>query len=150
MHISWAALLLLSAVSVFAEEPPKVGQAVDGGIIASTNQLIRPAGKSVEFNGRPVDAVMATDGKTLFVKDNRDLVVIDVDTWRVKQELALTGTGGSMHGVVLSPDGSKVYLTSAHNLLFEGAIDSEGKVSWARKFDLPKPRQQAASQSAGM
>lgn len=138
---------LLACLPAMAQH---VGDKVDGGIVVSTQQLIRPAGQSVEFNGRPVDCALSTDKKTLFVKDNHGLVVVDVDSWRVKQELPMSGTGGSMHGIVAAPDSMHVYLTSAHNLLFEGEIDSDGTVAWSRMIDIPKPRKQAASQCAGM
>ncbi len=142
-----AFLVLNCCFCAFAQH---VGDPVDNGIIVSTQQLIRPAGKSLEFPGRPVDLTISPDHKNLFVKSNRGLIVIDVNSWSVKQELAMSGTGASMHGIAVAPDGKHVYLTSAHNLLFEGAIDDSGKVEWSRKFDLPKPRGESGSQSAGM
>src|SRR5690349_20169847 len=47
----------------------QVGPAAGGGgYVVSTKQFIRPAGKSVEFRGRPVDLVLSPDGKTVYVK----------------------------------------------------------------------------------
>src|SRR5207237_9980567 len=120
----------LISLDVLAQES-HVGDKVNGGIVVSTQQLIRPAGQSVEFRGRPVDCALSADGKTLFVKDNHGLVVIDVESWRVKQELAMTGTGGSMHGIVVAAVGKHIYMTSANKRLFDRDIDANDVVSCA-------------------
>src|SRR4051794_38787026 len=41
--------------------PVTVGATVDGGVVVATQQLIRPAGKQVEFHGRPVDLALSGD-----------------------------------------------------------------------------------------
>src|SRR5436190_12373263 len=61
----------------------------------------------------------------------------------------MSGAGGSMHGIVVAPDGKHVYLTSAQNLLFEAEV-TDGTVAWSRKIDIPKPKNFGNSQSAGM
>src|SRR4051812_8728120 len=82
---------------------PKVGDKVDGGTIVSTQQLIRPAGKSLQFDGRPVDLCLSHDGKTAFLKGNRYLTVVDLEKWAVKQELEIGDGGASMHGILATP-----------------------------------------------
>ncbi len=47
----------------------QVGPTPDGGTVVSTKQIIHPAGKSVEFNGRPVDLVLSPDCKVAYVKE---------------------------------------------------------------------------------
>src|SRR5207249_1458409 len=114
----------------WAEEPPrpavtaapKVGEARDGGTIVPSEQLVRPAGQAVEFSGRPVDVAVAPGGKSVFVKDNRGLVVIDSERWAVRQELKFPRDGGSMHGIAVTPDGKRVYATGSRSTLWEGLV----------------------------
>ncbi len=101
------------------------------------------------FGGRPVDLVLAPDGRTLYVKDNRGLVVIDAATWSIRQELKLSEGGGSTHGIAVTRDGARVYLTSAQNALFEGKVDSSGKVAWGKKIVLPGPGGSGAAHAGG-
>src|SRR5260370_41104993 len=55
-----------------------IGLQPDGSVVVPTNQVLRPAGKQITFPGRPVDLTLLEDGKTLVVKNLRDLVFIDV------------------------------------------------------------------------
>ena len=71
------AIALLLNVFAAADEVPHVGPAGDGGTIVSTQQLIRPAGKSLEYKGRPVDLVLAPDHKTAYVLSNASVLAID-------------------------------------------------------------------------
>ncbi|MBI4662872.1 MAG: bifunctional YncE family protein/alkaline phosphatase family protein [Verrucomicrobia bacterium] len=116
-----------------------VGPLQQGGFLAPTHQLLRPAGQSVEFGGRPVDLALSPDGRTLFVKDNRGLVVIDVATWKVRQELRLSEGGSSTHGIAATRDGTRVFVSGAQNTLWEAKVGDGGKLSWGRKTILPGP-----------
>jgi YVTN family beta-propeller protein len=147
-------VLIAAAVSVAilstiasAEDFPKVGPTKDG-VIVSTEQLVRPAGGVVEFGGRPVDLVVAPDGKSVYVKDNRGLVVIDQATWKVRQQISIGG--GSMHGIAVSADGHSVYLTSAGETLWEGKIDAAGQVNAGRKIRLPGSGGKGSSYPCGI
>jgi len=123
---------------------------VDRHLVA-THQVIRPAGKSVEFGGRPVDMVLSPDGKTLYVKDNRGLVVIETHNWKIRQELKFERGGGSMHGITVNRDGSRVYATTAQNILFEGKISpTDGRVSWSRRIILTGPGGNGNSHACGL
>ena len=121
-----------------APPEPKVGPTPDGTVV-STGQLVRPAGKVVQFNGRPVDLAVSTDGKTVFAKDDRGLVVIEAATWKVTQELAFPkGTGGaSMHGIAVAKDGKRVYATTANDKLHAFEIGKEGKWEVVLSIELP-------------
>jgi YVTN family beta-propeller protein len=66
-----------------------VGIQRDGSVVVPTNQVLRPAGQQVTFRGRPVDLIVTEDGKTLVVKNLRNLVFIDVASARIKQTLEL-------------------------------------------------------------
>jgi YVTN family beta-propeller protein len=67
----------------------KVGLQRDGSIVVPTNQILKPAGTQVTFPGRPVDLALTGDGKTLVVKNMKNLVFIDVARAKVKQTLDL-------------------------------------------------------------
>ena len=74
----------------------KVGVQPDGRIVVPTNQILKPAGKQVTFPGRPVDLAFADDGKTLVVKNMRDLVFIDRATGKIKQTLPPSRPSGEV------------------------------------------------------
>src|SRR5215213_6953534 len=66
----------------------KVGLQADGRIVVPTNQVLEPAGRQVTFPGRPVDLALIDEGRTLVVKNLKDLVLVDAATAQVKQVLA--------------------------------------------------------------
>ncbi|MBM3214504.1 bifunctional YncE family protein/alkaline phosphatase family protein [Candidatus Poribacteria bacterium] len=133
-----AFLWLFLALVVRADDPELVvGQREDGSHVVATSQIIRPAGRSVEFGGRPVDLVVDRRGSKVWAKDNRGLVQIDLHDWSVWQELAFESGGGSMHGIAVSRDGSRVFLTTAQDMLYEAVPFDGGDMQWARKIRLP-------------
>ncbi len=127
-----------------------VGPSPTGGHIVSTYQVLHPAGESLEFSGRPVDLVRSPDDLTLYVKDNRGLVVIDAKAWKIRQELKFPSGGGSTHGIVVTRDGSRVYLTTAQNILWEAKLTEAGKLTWGRKIALPGPGGTGNSHPGGL
>ena len=132
-------------------EPVKhVGPLAGGGHLTSTHQLIRPAGQSVEFGGRPVDLVMSPDGRSLYVKDNRGLVVIDAATWQIRQELKFSAGGSSVHGIVVTRDGARLFATTSQDILWEIKTTSGGKVELGRKLSLPGPDGKGNSAPGGL
>ena len=129
-------MIAASGVDAVAAETT-VGQNVNGGVIVPTKQLIRPAGKTVEFKGRPIDLAVAPDGKHVFLKDNSGIVVIETESWQVTQELKLKlPEGGSMHGILLSRDGRRLYATGSGNMLFEATIGSDATVKLGRRITM--------------
>jgi hypothetical protein len=122
-----------------AKSADQVGPLSSGGHLTSTHQLIRPAGQSVEFGGRPVDLVASPDGRTVYVKDNRGLVVIDAPTWKVRQELKFSAGGSGVHGIVVTRDGSRIYTTTSQDILWEIKVMPDGNAELGRKLVLPGP-----------
>jgi YVTN family beta-propeller protein len=112
-----------------------LAQAADN--VVATGQTVRPAGEVVEFSGRPVDLALSPDGETVFVKNLKGIVILDVKSWRIRQELPYD-QGGSMHGIAVSRDGRRVYLTMASGGLVQAIIDDNGKARWGRAVDMPK------------
>lgn len=134
----FVAATLLAILLGPAPHGAAIGPQPDGAHIVSTFQWVRPAGKTVKYGGRPVDVALSADGRTLYAKDNRGLMAIDTASWVLRQELPLGDTGGSMHGLVVSPDGTRVYLTTAQNHLSEAAIAGDGTLHWSRRIALPE------------
>jgi len=130
--------------------PMHVGPQPEGGYVVATGQRVRPVGQSVTFAGRPIDLALAPDGKALYVKDNRGLVVIATETWQLRQELAFPSGGGSMHGIAVAPDGRRLFLTTAQNILWEATVQADGTVAWGRKIALPGPGGKGDSDACGL
>jgi YVTN family beta-propeller protein len=114
-----------------------VGSVQQGGVLVPTRQLIRPAGRVVEFGGRPVALVVSPDGARVYAKDNHSIVAIDAAAGAARQQLPYAEKeGGSMHGLAISSDGSKLYVTTTLNRLREIDVGKDGKMAWGRSIDL--------------
>ncbi|MCC6360372.1 MAG: phosphoesterase, partial [Phycisphaerales bacterium] len=114
-----------------------VGPAGDDRTVVATGQLVHPAGRSVEIAGRPVDVVVSPDGAQAVVKDNRGLVVLDVASWSVLQEIKFPEGGGSMTGIAISRDGRRVYATTAKGDLIDAVRGADGRLKLDRTINLP-------------
>jgi DNA-binding beta-propeller fold protein YncE len=133
-----------------AQDTERVGPVKDGTLVP-TGQLIRPAGHIVSWQGRPVDLVLSGNGKRLYVKDNTGLLVLDTVAWKILQRLAFPArAGGSMQGLALTRDGRRLYATTAHNLLLEADVGSDGLLKWGRKILLPGPGGKGPVQATGI
>jgi hypothetical protein len=139
-------LLLLGIVSIPAwsavnapKQPLQMGPQSGGGYSVATGQLVHPAGKTIVFAGRPVDQVLVNKTKTLYIKDNWGLVVLDTLKWKILQEINYPEGGGSMHGIVATRDGSRIYSTTASNILWEAKVNPDHTISWGQKIVLPGP-----------
>jgi YVTN family beta-propeller protein len=171
-----ACRVLLVAVSILSADVQssraeqtadfKIGMQSDGSVIVPTNQVLRPAGKQVTFLGRPVDLALTEDGKTLVVKNLRDLLFIDVATAKIRQTLELdrgrgpepvfgikefitqpigpSGKPGSPYTdgfsvVGLVVQGDRVYVTDALRRLQVALRERDGRYRWAAPIELKTP-----------
>ncbi|HEY1381636.1 MAG TPA: bifunctional YncE family protein/alkaline phosphatase family protein [Gemmataceae bacterium] len=134
-------VLFTAAMTAAAQDAGRVGPA-DGGHLVPTGQLVRPAGRSVAWAGRPVDLALSPDGKTLYAKDDTGLVVIDPAAGAVRQHLPFGKAhgGGSMHGLAVSRDGARVYATTAEQSLAEAGVGPDGRLTLRRMIPLPGPK----------
>jgi YVTN family beta-propeller protein len=122
---------------------PRVGPA-EQGVVLPDAQLIRPAGKTVAYPGRPFDIALSPDGSEVFIKNATGLTVMDAKDWTVLEQAHYLGEEGSMHGIVTAPgkDGSvNVYVTGSHASILRGAWKPKGGLVWLNPIPLPAPKQ---------
>jgi YVTN family beta-propeller protein len=148
-------IIFLAAALLSCDKPKitpadAVGQRRDGGLIVSTAQLIRPAGQSLEFGGRPIDLALSRDGQTAFVKDRQGVLVVDIASWQVRQTLLYdTKEGATMYGLAVAPDGGSVYVTTTTHRL-RAATFADGKLKWGKSVALPGTDQKKQSYPCGV
>ncbi|QOV90244.1 bifunctional YncE family protein/alkaline phosphatase family protein [Humisphaera borealis] len=113
----------------------------DGGTIVTTGQLVRPAGKTLAYGGRPVDLCLSPDGKRLYVKNTGGLSVLDTATWAELSSSKYPAGSGSMHGVVAvaTPAGDKLFVTGSGSAMHIATVAADGTVTWGASIDLPGP-----------
>jgi YVTN family beta-propeller protein len=130
-------LLTAAGLAQQAAEPLdfKVGLQRDGSVVVPTNQVLRPAGQQITFPGRPVDLVLIDGGRTLVVKNMRDLVFIDTATAKIRQTLELDrGLGPEPVMAIkdlttkpINPSG-KPHAPYADGFSVVGLIEHEGRI----------------------
>jgi YVTN family beta-propeller protein len=97
---------------------------------STSTQLTRPAGDSLDTEGRALDLALSPDRATLFVKTHTGLLLVDTKTWQPRQFLKYSGEGGSWHGLALSGDGQRAYVSGGKRLLFIAQLDERGEAKW--------------------
>jgi YVTN family beta-propeller protein len=114
----------------------KIGLQPDGRIIVPTNQILDPGGKQVLFPGRPVDLALLDEGRTLLVKNMKDLLLVDLATGAIKQTLP-SPVGFSATGLLVQ--GQHVYATDVKDHVRVARRQPNGELAWAKPWELPKP-----------
>jgi YVTN family beta-propeller protein len=102
-----------------------------------SKQVLRAPGQQLQFGGRPVDLALSPDGRTAFLKNMNNLLVVDAVTWSLRQTLTYPAAGASMHGIAVSKDGSHVYVTGAGNQLYDWTVGADGAVAYSRTISMP-------------
>ncbi len=117
--------------------PVQVGPSSDGGMVVATRQLLHPAGRSVEFHGRPVDLVLSPDGKIAYIKSDFSVFVVDTASGSVRQEVKYgEKLGASLHGIVLTKDASRLYVTLAQSAIAQFDVAQDGSLKLARTLPV--------------
>src|SRR5207248_6853115 len=76
-------------------------------------------------------------GQKLYIKNMNNLLVVDGAPWTVQQTLSYPGSGASLHGIGVSPNGSHVYVTGCGNELYDWRANTNGTLSFLRTIGLP-------------
>ena len=113
----------------------QVGQLSYGDQSIPSKQILHAAGSQLQFSGRPVDLALSPDGKTVFIKNMNNLLVVDAASWTLLQTLTYPASGASMHGIAVSKDGTHIYVTGSGNELYDWQVAS-GTVSFSRTIAL--------------
>ena len=92
-----------------------VGRQADGRVVVTTNQFLTPAGRQVEFRGRPLSVALSPDGRTAAFLNGtyQAIILVDVETWTVKQEFTAAGASVSFTGIAYSSDGRRLYASQS-------------------------------------
>ncbi len=117
----------------------KVGPQADGSILVPTNQFLRPAGFQVYLPGRPVDLAITPDEEYLLVQNRISLDLVRIEDRTVMQALPLPDDGSSFTGILLSADGSRVYMPDASKNIQIAAIGPDRILRWLDPIELPGP-----------
>jgi YVTN family beta-propeller protein len=165
--LSWLFLAATAARGVAAQEPPgttgpgSVGRTADGQVVTPVNQVVHPAGVSLDLRGmRPQALALSPDGQILVVAGKtHELVVVDPAGLRVRQRVALPAEGAresapeavprhilqpdkegqvSFTGLVFSPDGRRVYLANVNGSVKVFGVGKDHTVSGLCTFPLPE------------
>jgi YVTN family beta-propeller protein len=113
----------------------QIGQLPYGEQCISSKEILRSAGSQLQFYGLPVDLALSPDGKTVYIKNTSNLLVVDAASWTLLQTLSYPASGASLHGIAVNKDGTHVYVTGSGNELYDWTI-ANGTVSFSRTISL--------------
>ena len=114
-----------------------------------SKQILRAPGQQLQFGAGRWTSFCRPTARHVYIKNMNNLLVVDAGTWTLLQTLSYPGTGASMHGIAVKPDGSHVYVTGAGNELYEWAVGTNGLVAFSRTISLPAAPIPAESRSRG-
>jgi YVTN family beta-propeller protein len=137
-----------------------VGQTAAGRTVVPVNQVVTPAGVQVPLPGlRPQAMALSPDDKFLAVAGKTsELIIIDPATGQVRQRVTLPAEGQgaprpeatslnilepddkgqlSYTGLVISPDGGRIYLSNVNGSIKVFAVGADGTVAPAHTIPLP-------------
>ena len=139
----------------------RVGRGAGGRTVLPVNQVVTPLGKQTDLPGlRPQAVALSPDGRWLAVSGKTsELVILDPDTGEVKQRVQLPSenqneplpavpssnilqpdTQGqlSFTGLLVAPDGRRVFLSNVNGSIKVFAVDPEGKITGSHSLALPE------------
>jgi DNA-binding beta-propeller fold protein YncE/phospholipase C len=127
-----------NTATLVSQEPDKPSQpggesAVDASLLPS-GEVIRPAGETIAYYGRPIDIASFPAKSLLFVKDRSSLLVIDAVKFEIRQSIELKG-GASINGITVLKDG-KVLVSNAQNQLQSFQANDDGLYELKRKVEF--------------
>lgn len=131
-------------------EQAVVGPQGDGTYVVPTNQLIDPAGETVQFPGRPVVVTRHPSEPLLAVKNKSDVLLIDTDTKAIRQTLPMPRDGASFCGLVWTADGGAFWVTSSKRYLHRASRQADGAYAWDAEIELLGPGGKGESAPGGI
>ncbi len=138
---SFALLWLCTVTSTLAADESTVGEASRGRVVVPTQQVLTPAGRLVTFPGRPTDLALLPDGRTVAVKNLRDLILLDAETGAILQTLKLPSGGHAVSGLAVADEGAILYTSGLGGTIFVARREgSNGSYRWADPITLPTPK----------
>ncbi len=154
-HFAGVFLLLGAFARAGESDQLRVGLQADGSIVLPTNQVLRPAGKQITFPGRPVDCALADAGRTLVVKNLRDLVFIDTATASIRQTLTLPAPPKKGEEILfsvvgLAVDGERVLATDSERFVRVATRQRDGTYRWDAPIELLPPAVSGPPNPAGL
>lgn len=117
-----------------------VGKQADGTVVLSTNQIIKPAGTTVEFRGRPNAIALSPDQRhaAFLTGAYKAIIVLDTITGAVTQEFSAAGSSASFKGIVYSKDGTKLYASQANGRIIIANVAADGTLTLDQLVSTPK------------
>jgi DNA-binding beta-propeller fold protein YncE len=109
-----------------------MGRQPDGGFIVSTGQRIE--GGSLAFDGRPIDLAQHPSGLFFAVLNKNSVFLADSSGVRQASTAGL-GCDASFHGLAWSPDGTRLFASTAEGLINVYRLDG-GKLGQDRTISL--------------
>src|SRR3989454_2864193 len=97
----------------------RIGPQPDGTGVTPNHWMLTPAGLQVEVGDRPLGMAATPDGRYLVISNNgqgvQSLVLLDTSTHKVIQAIPYTTPEALFLGVVVTPDGRRVYASAGGN-----------------------------------
>lgn len=142
----------------FGATATPVGQLGSNLYSTPVNQLLTPTGRQLELTGlRPQALALSPNGQLLAVAGKtHELVLLDPITASIKQRLHLpardeqnagptsthilepdTDAQLSYTGIIFSPDGTRIFVSSVNGCIKLFAVDAKDHVSALQSFPLP-------------
>ncbi len=129
--------LTLFVLFVAACADPRVGPTDDGAHFVNTLQRIEPAGPTLFLEGRPVDAVLAPDGKHVLTKESKSITLWRLSPFECVTKLDFPSAGASPLGILFR-DATHVLVTDSQGHIHEAEL-AKSVLRWTRKLKCPEP-----------
>ncbi|WP_051012262.1 alkaline phosphatase family protein [Desulfobacula toluolica] len=117
----------------------QVGRQQDGTIVLPTNRILKPAGRQVEFEGRPNGIALSPDSTTVALLNaaKNNIIVMDSRTGEIKQMFAPDGFKASSNGIVYSKDGKFLFASQSDGYLLIANVLSDNTLFLEQQLALP-------------
>lgn len=135
-----------TGVAATAGPSSTVGVQPDGSVLVTNGQRLTPAGESAAFSGRPNAVAISPDGRiaaALTAAENQKwtpgfepLVLVDMASGRVVQQVNPGDIQGSYTGIVFAPDGRRLYASMADGRIAVADIGSDDRITGAHIVEL--------------